>query len=64
MKKKTHQSISTQCYECEQFFGINNCFAFPKVEKPIPTEIKKGEFVHTKKHPEQTNNVLYKEIKL
>jgi len=63
MKLKVENSMALQCYTCTQFFGMNHCLAFPG-KLPIPLEIKKGEFVHTKKHPKQRNNVLYKEIKL
>ena len=41
------------------FMPILKCKAFPK---RIPEDIIKIEFIHTKKHPDQKNDILFKEV--
>jgi len=55
---------SPKCMQCQNYhFDICNkivCKAFPN---GIPENILIGEFNHTKKHPEQKNNILFEPIK-
>jgi len=52
----------TQCVTCEHLIDYvdETCKAFPD---GIPKEILTGEFKHTKKHPEQDNDIVREEIK-
>ena len=47
------------CNNCKQYTGYANCKAFPE---GIPDDILTGEFDHTKKHPEQKNDILFEPI--
>jgi len=49
-----------QCQVCKNYLGDGRCFAFEK--KDIPFEIISGEFDHTKKHPDQDNDILFEPI--
>jgi len=51
--------ISEQCFGCKyiETDSYQICKAFPK---SIPDDILTGEFDHTKPHPDQTNNILFK----
>ena len=49
-----------KCMVCKNYIDKKNCKAFPN---GIPEEILTGEFDHTKKHPEQKNDILFKETK-
>ncbi len=46
-----HLDINTETLAFE-------CAAFPE---GIPEEILSGEFIHTKKHPKQNNEILFEE---
>ena len=48
-----------QCTRCKQYKGELKCNAF--VDK-IPEEILTGEFDHTKKYPEQDNDIVFEPI--
>ena len=54
--------MTEQCFKCK--YIIKNsieiiCKAFPE---GIPEKILTGEFDHTKKHPEQKNDILFEPI--
>jgi hypothetical protein len=49
-------SITTQCPICKYHKFSLTCKAFPK---GIPSKILTGEFDHTKKHPDQKNNIVF-----
>ena len=54
-----------QVCQCNNCLNNNNdkyvtCKAFPE---GIPEDILTGEFDHTKKHPEQDNDIVFKTIK-
>lgn len=51
-----------QCFKCKNYYGLNHCLAFPD-EEEIPQDIYEDEFEHTKKHPEQKNDILFEPIK-
>jgi len=50
------------CWHCENLSGNKEggCKAFPG--RAIPSDILSGKFKHTKKHPEQENDVLFEPI--
>jgi len=61
-----------KCYKrkCKYYLGViqpdgtevtevNNCEAFPK---GIPSNIVYGESLHTKKHPNQDNDIIFEKI--
>ena len=52
--------LSKQCPSCKHFTPDDvgfRCEAFTDTD--IPYEILNGEFRHTKKHPEQDNDILW-----
>lgn len=58
-------NITEQCFNCKNYLDnpdkkYLSCKAFPN---GIPENILTGEFDHTKKHPEQDNNILFEKIK-
>ncbi|MBL7086448.1 MAG: cytoplasmic protein [Candidatus Cloacimonetes bacterium] len=52
--------IGIQCPVCKHYTADLKCKAFPD---EIPEEILIGEFDHTKKHPEQDNDIVFEEEK-
>ena len=55
------KSENCQCLKCKFLFLFDpGCEAFPD---GIPDNILIGEFDHTKKHPDQDNNILFEPIK-
>jgi len=52
--------IPVQCAKCKNYNDDLRCEAF---EDRIPNEVLIGEFDHTKKHPDQDNNILFEPIK-
>ncbi len=52
--------VSDQCMLCNHYEGAFTCTAFPE---RIPQEILSGEFDHTTKHPDQTNDIVFEEDK-
>jgi len=51
--------MTYQCYNCKRYLSDNNCSAFLE---GIPEKILTGEFNHTKKHPDQKNDILFEPI--
>ena len=55
-----------QCLNCKffvehlSFIPLGKCVAFPK---GIPKDIMFKDFDHTKKHPDQKNDIIFKPIK-
>ena len=55
-----------QCLNCKHFqkkksfMPVGKCDAFPD---RIPKTILEGNYDHTKKHPDQKNDILFEEIK-
>ena len=47
--------IGTQCAKCKHLRGIRRCDAFDM----IPADILVGEYDHSQRHPQQTNDVVY-----
>ena len=52
--------IEPQCLECKHYLKKDKCKAFEKIPEDI---IVTGEFDHTKKHPDQKNNIIFEPIK-
>ena len=55
---------SGQCYYCKNRDRnkiTNSCIAFPN---GIPENILSGEFDHTKKHPSQSNDILFESVEI
>ncbi len=50
--------IFPQCNSCKNYLRDRNCKAFP-FPSTIPEDIFLNKFIHNKKHPEQTNEVLF-----
>jgi hypothetical protein len=48
--------LKWKCLTCVHYFEHNKCTAFPD---GIPFDIVEGEFKHTKRHPEQKNDIFY-----
>ena len=44
------------CFECKHYFRDYKCKVFPD---NIPLDIVEGDFDHTKKHPEQENDIVF-----
>jgi len=51
--------VAVQCYNCEYYIGDSECVAFPD---GIPEDILTGDFDHTKKHPNQTNDIVFESV--
>ena len=47
------------CFSCKNYQKDNLCKAFPD---GIPVEILRGDNPHTKKHPEQKNEIIFKDV--
>ena len=61
----------SNCFNCKHYNkkSVFLCAAFPKpnrtiarLELGIPGDIFRGEFDHTKKHPDQDNDILFEPI--
>ena len=50
---------ATPCYLCKHYIERRKCKAFEK----IPDDIWEGKNDHTKKYPDQKNNIIFEPIK-
>ena len=48
--------ITDQCDICKNYQGLLTCEAFPD---GIPEDILQGDFDHTKKYPNQDNDIIF-----
>ena len=48
------------CFSCKHLLFYPRCMSFLK---KIPEDIVSGKFIHTKKHPDQDNDIVFEPIK-
>ena len=74
LKEAFRMAASNMIFDADDFFGYTlchhcknlqrhkggGCKAFPG--RALPDDILYGEFEHTKKHPEQDNDILFEPI--
>lgn len=51
--------ISAQCFKCKHLIFTPAEFRCPAFDNFIPDDILINKFEHTKKHPDQKNNILF-----
>jgi len=51
-----------KCFICDHYNEKSVIFKCDAFLDKIPSEIFTGEFDHTKKHPDQDNNILFEPI--
>jgi hypothetical protein len=54
--------MTEQCFNCKNYIFENEFMVCKAFADGIPENILTGEFDHTKKHPDQDNDILFEPI--